>query len=150
MKKLYLAGPLFSAAEKSFNKYLKKVLSPYYDVYLPQEDGKLLVDLLKNGVEPRFAKKQIFNYDLEAIQRCDVLLIILDGRTIDEGASFELGCAYILGKECIALQTDPRRLLSSGNNPMIDCSIKKTFETVEQLLFWVTQHEENFSIAQLT
>jgi nucleoside 2-deoxyribosyltransferase len=62
---------------------------------------------------------KVFEGDLEAIRNSDVLLMILDGRAPDEGACFELGYAYSLNKVCVGLQTDVRRLLTIGNNPMI-------------------------------
>ena len=46
---LYLAGPLFSHAELVYNKKLKGKLNRYFDVYLPQEDGELLVELIQKG-----------------------------------------------------------------------------------------------------
>lgn len=134
--KMYIAAPLFSEAEKTYNYYIKNYLSRYFDIYLPQEDGYLLVDLLKQEIDPSLAKKLIFDHDIEAIESSDILLIILDGRTIDEGAAFELGYAYSLNKKCIALQTDPRRLLSTGNNPMIDCALTHIFTSVEQIVNW--------------
>ena len=135
-KKLYLAAPLFSESEKQYNRYLKDILQPYFDVYLPQEDGKLLVDLVKNGMNADEAEKIVFCNDVDAIAESDVLLILLDGRAVDEGAAFELGYAYSLGKQCIGLQTDPRRLLLTGNNPMLKCAMTSVFESTESLVSW--------------
>lgn len=137
--KLYLAGPLFSDAEKSFNQNLKKLLTPHFDVYLPQEDGGLLVDMIKKGMHPRLAVQKVFTGDIKAIKNCDMLLIILDGRTIDEGAAFELGFAYALGKPCYGLKTGPRQLLATGNNPMIDCPLECIFKSADELLSWANQ-----------
>lgn len=134
--KIYLAAPLFSDCEKDFNQKLRDLLADSFHVYLPQEDGSLLVDMVSEGVSARVAGKSIFQADLEAIRSCDILLIVLDGRTIDEGASFELGYAFALGKQCYGLQTDPRRLLTHGNNPMIEHSITRIFESVSQLGKW--------------
>jgi nucleoside 2-deoxyribosyltransferase len=36
---LYLAGPLFTEAERSFNETLRDILSEFFDVFLPQEAG---------------------------------------------------------------------------------------------------------------
>jgi len=112
-KRLYLAGPLFSLAEKQFNVKLKTLLSEYFEVYLPQEDGGLLVDMIKEGIPALDANRRVFEIDVAALEWCDCIFIILDGRTVDEGAAFELGYAYARGKECFALQTDPRRLFSN-------------------------------------
>jgi len=135
-KKMYLAAPLFSEAELKYNFYLKSILSPYFEVFLPQEDGELILNLIKNGVSNRVAANKIFNSDVKAIKRCDVILVVLDGRAIDEGAAFELGLAFALGKKCIGFQTDIRRLLPIGNNPMIDCALEITLNSVDDLLDW--------------
>src|SRR5579862_1472470 len=113
-KRLYLAGPLFSEAELEFNRNLKAALSNFFEVYLPQEDGQLLVNLLNDGVPAPVAKKSIFSHDIAAIEAAEFLLLILDGRVVDEGAAFELGVAFSLGKKCVGFQTDPRRLVPSG------------------------------------
>ena len=140
---IYIAAPLFSEAELSFNANLKVALSEFFEVYLPQEDGQLLVKLLDQGVPLNFAKKSIFTYDMAAIEKADILLIVMDGRTPDEGAAFELGAAYTLGKKCIALQTDPRRLLPSGNNPMLDCALSQTFCSRDDLMMWARAQSES-------
>ncbi len=135
-KKIYLAAPLFSEAELNYNLYLKSILNPYFEVFLPQEDGELILNLIKNGVSNQVAANKIFNSDVNAIKRCDIILVVLDGRTIDEGVAFELGLAFALGKKCIGLQTDVRRLLPIGNNPMIDCALEITLNSVDDLLDW--------------
>lgn len=141
---LYLAGPLFSDAEREFNKRLKENLERYFQVYLPQEDGDLLVDLLEAGFDKEVAINHIFSQDIDAILNADVLLIILDGRSVDEGAAFELGFAYAREKTCIGLQTDPRRLLTTGNNPMIEVPCDRIFSSKEELFGWAEEltHEK--------
>lgn len=148
-RRLYLAGPLFSQAEREFNCKLKELLVPYFDVFLPQENGGLFSNLVANGMPIREAGQKIFSTDIRAIEECEVLLIILDGRTIDEGAAFELGYAYARSKVCIGLQTDMRRLLPVGNNPMIDSPLVQVFENIESLIHWaccfLRQPERNFA-----
>lgn len=133
---IYFAAPLFSEAELSFNIRLASILEPKIDVYLPQRDGGRLVDLIAKGVTPKDAYTSIFERDVEALRECDALLIVLDGRTIDEGAAFELGLAYAMGKPCVGYQSDPRRLLPAGNNPMIACALRQVFENSEALAEW--------------
>jgi nucleoside 2-deoxyribosyltransferase len=135
-RKIYLAAPLFSVAEKRFNSELKERLRPWCDVYLPQEDGGLIADMIESGVDSTVARRRIFEMDTAAIDACDLILVVLDGRTIDEGAAFELGYAYARGKACYGLQTDVRRLLQSGNNPMIDSGLIYTFRHVEEVILW--------------
>lgn len=141
--RLYFAAPLFSDAERKFNEDLAAELRSFFDVYLPQQDGGLLVNMVAEGVDAQVAAKVVFNLDVVEVKKCSVLLIVLDGRTVDEGAAFELGHAYALGKLCVGLQTDPRRMLISGNNPMIDRALEHIFTDLSALLEWA----ESYNVA---
>ena len=134
---VYVAAPLFSAKEREWNSSLRNRLGEFCDVYLPQEDGSLLVDLVKNGMPVEEAKNAIFAGDLQAIERCDILLLVMDGRVIDEGASFELGYAYCRAKICIGLKTDVRSLLPIGDNPMIECALRGIFGDLDEISDWI-------------
>lgn len=133
---VYLAAPLFSAAELAFNLALAERIGASLDVYLPQRDGGKLVDLIAHGVERRAAYRSIFDRDIRALEAATALIIVLDGRTVDEGASFELGYAYARNKLCCGIQTDPRRLLPVGNNPMLEIPLDKIFSSVEEVGRW--------------
>lgn len=133
---LYFAAPLFSEAELTYNLKLSEVLEEFFDVYLPQRDGGKVIDLVSKGLSVDVAYKSIFDRDLNALRYADVVLILLDGRAIDEGAAFELGFAFSNGKYCVGLQTDPRRLLPLGNNPMIECALEHVFGNVGEMRSW--------------
>lgn len=139
---LYFAAPLFSAAERAFNARLERLLDPYFRVYLPQRDGGLVADMASH-MSADEAKRRVFSMDVHAIEACDVLLAVLDGRSIDEGVCWELGYAWGLGKSCFGLQTDPRRLLPHGNNPMIDGGLITIFHSEAALLDWAKVHAKN-------
>lgn len=139
---IYIAAPLFSAAEREFNKRVKQLLTPYFRVYLPQEDGGLMVNMIAAGISPQEAAQRVFVTDVYALETCDILLIVLDGRSVDEGAAFELGFAFARGKQCVALRTDPRQLLATGNNPMIESPIRQTFTSLDALLAWARKTTE--------
>ena len=142
---VYLAAPLFSSQEQLWNRTLRDRLSELCDIYLPQEDGALLMDLIAQGMSVQEAKDKIFTSDLGAIDRCNILLLVMDGRTIDEGASFELGYAYSRGKVCIGLKTDIRRLLPVGDNPMIESALRSTFSSIEDVVAWILAGKWRFS-----
>ena len=135
--RLYLASPLFSDAERRYNLDLRTTLLSVVDVHLPQEDGRLLVDLVTAGVDVDEAKRMIYVGDLAAIEASDILLLVMDGRSVDEGASFELGYARARGKVCLGLKTDPRSLLPIGDNPMIECALDARFDSRAGLLAWI-------------
>jgi nucleoside 2-deoxyribosyltransferase len=133
--RLYLAGPLFSEPERSFNATLARELERTFSVYLPQRDGCLIVDLVEEFHIPwSEAAAEVFERDIAAICNADLVIAILDGRSIDEGTAFELGYAFALRKECWGLKTDPRTLLKYGDNPMILGALKQTFATCHALL----------------
>src|SRR5689334_22846997 len=144
--KLYFAAPLFSDMERQYNKDVAERLTRYFDVFLPQEDGGLMVDLISEGASPSEAANKVFRIDIDALDNCELFLIILDGRTIDEGAAVELGYAFAKGKKCVGLQTDVRRLLPVGNNPMIGCAVTEIFQEIGELLTWA----EQFTLASIT
>ena len=77
---LYFAGPLFSEAELDYNNRVAADLEQWFDVYLPQRDGGLVTDLVGRGVDVTVAYRSIFDRDVQALQECDVCLIVLDGR----------------------------------------------------------------------
>jgi nucleoside 2-deoxyribosyltransferase len=134
---LYFAAPLFSQAELAFNERVCAELEPFFNVYLPQRDGGLIGQTVgKGGLSAENALARTFAMDIAAIDRSDVVLLVLDGRTVDEGAAFEIGYAFAKGKVCVGLQTDPRRLVPWGNNPMITGPLVNLFSTVESLVAW--------------
>ncbi|WP_146159744.1 nucleoside 2-deoxyribosyltransferase [Bradyrhizobium sp. MOS002] len=141
--RVYLAAPLFSQAEMVRNKALRDAISSFANVYLPQEDGGILLDLVRSGVPVEQAKSQIFHFDIEAIAACDVLVIVLDGRTVDEGAAFELGYAFAIGKVCVGLKTDPRMLLPIGDNPMIEVALRKICRDEQELVDWIADYDRS-------
>lgn len=135
---VYVAGPLFSAAERDWNTRVKIFLTPHANIYLPQEDGGLLIDMIAEGIPASNAMHCVFDRDIQALISCDILLLLMDGRSLDEGACFELGYAFALGKICAGLRTDSRQLLAIGNNPMIECSLSATFSTLDAVAEWIS------------
>lgn len=134
MKKIYIASPMFSEAELIFNEQLAISLEKIgLDVFLPQRSGYRLIELMET-MSAEDAKMVIFNKDFEAVKNCDIVLIVLDGRTIDEGACVELGFGYATGKLCYGLKTDPRTMINGQINPMITGCLKHTFDSVDSII----------------
>ncbi len=125
MSRIYIAGPLFSEAEKQYNRHLSKCLEDMgFETFLPQRDGYELSELLASGDSESFVMDKIFKRDISEIQRSDIVVFVMDGRVPDEGACVEIGYAYAMGKECIGLKTDPRTLMSGIDNPLILGALK--------------------------
>jgi nucleoside 2-deoxyribosyltransferase len=120
--KAYLAAPMFSEAEKTFNLTLDATFrSAGLDTYLPQRDGGEAASLVRDGHDEDTVRRRIFAADCAAIRTCDVFVFVLDGRVPDEGGCVELGMASALGKPCFGLQTDCRRFGGTdSNNLMVD------------------------------
>lgn len=144
---LYLAAPLFSDAEREFNQRISNELKPYFEVHLPQENGPIMSELLCLGLSVPDAVAKVFENDVIAIRNSEVILAVLDGRSVDEGVAFELGYAFALGKHCVALQTDLRRMASFGNNPMLTGALSDVFASIDEMVRWscsyVQQNKQN-------
>lgn len=136
-RSIYLASPLFNEREREFNASLRDRLSPDFSVFLPQEDGLLLFELIRGGIDRNEAERMVYDADVSAIHDCDVVLAVLDGAHVDEGVAFEIGYGRALGKLCVGLQTDIRRQLPTGNNPMISRSLQRVFGDVDSMVSWL-------------
>lgn len=136
--KTYLAAPLFNERERAFNAELAGMLSTHCDVFLPQRDGLLLAQLLADGIPPNVAETRIFERDRLALSECEILVAVLDGAHIDEGVAFEIGFAHARGCLCLGLQSDTRRALPSGNNPMIGRALSSIFASTHDLTSFIS------------
>src|ERR1041384_8423589 len=102
--KIYLAGPLFTLAERRFNEQLAAALRermPSLEIVLPQERAKELLSQ-PNGLQ------RVFEDCLAMIDECDRVLAILDGADADSGTCVELGYAWARKKSVIGVRTDFR------------------------------------------
>jgi nucleoside 2-deoxyribosyltransferase len=118
MKTVYLAAPLFSGAELDFNRRLRdEIKRTGFDVFLPQEDSNNIKD-------EKNRQKIIFDKNLAAIDKADILVAVVDGADVDSGTAWEIGYAYALDKPVLGLRTDFRTLGIEGTvNLMIERSI---------------------------
>lgn len=125
---------MFSQAELQYNEMVATQIEKIgYNVFLPQRSGYKFIELLKE-MSPAEARKKIFIKDYTAVQNTDILVIILDGRTIDEGACVELGIGYTLGKVCYGLKSDPRTMMNGQINPMISECLSGIYTHLNDLL----------------
>jgi nucleoside 2-deoxyribosyltransferase len=133
MMNVYLAGPLFTLAEQTFNLELARNIENI--------DSKLTLVLpqLKNKElqKSEHVTHDIFNYCVEMVNQCHLLVAILDGADADSGTCIEMGLAYAQGKPIIGVRTDFRSLEDRGLNLMVSfaCSrlIWQSMETVDDL-----------------
>jgi len=144
---IYLAGPLFSQAERDYNLKLAITLEEHgYTVFLPQRDGLGKdhfnpTSMLGMGTTEEEISQLIFTTDRDRVFKADVLLFVLDGRVPDEGACVELGMAYgqkyLLEKSTllVGLHTDWRWAFPwTKRNPLIECALDYVVDDEDELL----------------
>jgi nucleoside 2-deoxyribosyltransferase len=115
---IYLAGPLFSVAEREFNKKICEALNKeinYIKVILPQDFASTLSD--QNG----FIEKA-FEHSLKSIEKSDIIIAILDGPDVDSGTCIEIGYALAHKKIILGIRTDFRKCEDKGVNLMVSKS----------------------------
>jgi nucleoside 2-deoxyribosyltransferase len=116
--RIYLAAPLFSEAERTYNHRLAKMLEHHcFDVYLPQEKSD------KNDTCGRDSSitHRIYEDNLAAIGDADLIVAVCDGADADSGVAWEMGYAAAQGIPVVAIRTDFRRVgLSERVNLMLE------------------------------
>jgi nucleoside 2-deoxyribosyltransferase len=95
--KIYLAGPLFSTAERDFNARLAQRLRDLgHEIWLPQESEQATM-----------TPAQIFKEDVAGIDWAEVVVANMDGPDPDSGTCWECGYAYCK-KPVVVFRTDFR------------------------------------------
>jgi nucleoside 2-deoxyribosyltransferase/predicted secreted protein len=103
--RVYLAAPLFSEAERSYNAALADLLRQHlFEVYVPQETG----DDTAHRDMPEHAR--IYEQNKKALHEADLVVAVIDGADADSGTAWEMGYAAALNKPVFALRTDFRRV----------------------------------------
>ena len=96
--KIYLAGPLFTTAERDWNDGLAaRLTAGGHDVYLSQAHPA-----------PEPTGRAIFQKDLDALDRADGVVAMMDGPDPDSGTAWECGYAYARGKPVVLFRSDIR------------------------------------------
>jgi nucleoside 2-deoxyribosyltransferase len=96
--RVYLAGPLFTTAEREFNARLADGLRTRgHEVFVPQEHPA-----------PAPTGAAIFRKDLAGLDGSDVVVAIMDGPDPDSGTAWECGYAYAAGKPVVLFRSDFR------------------------------------------
>jgi nucleoside 2-deoxyribosyltransferase len=114
-KLVYVAGPLFSQAERAFLERMVDVLASVSgldangDFFLPHRDGGEL------GKGP--TRLDIFGMDLESLNNADIVVALLDGQDVDSGTCIELGYAYAKRKKIFGIITDFRSYCTDDEEP---------------------------------
>ena len=114
--KIYLAGPLFSTAERIANRELAGLIAkllPDVEIILPQDFKH------HNQYASRRWFKEVYVQCVDGIVQADMMVAILDGPCSDDGTCFEVGYAIAKGKPVIGVRTDFRESQERGMNLML-------------------------------
>ncbi len=140
--RIYLAGPLFTEAERTWLASTKEKIEA-----LGRELGKsvtviwpyeLITQHEIDALGPR-AKAEIFRRCRESLDDADLVVALLDGPQVDDGTAWEIGYfqAGRPGKATIiGVRTDFRRAGETEGslvNAMIECSCTRIVRTSDEL-----------------
>lgn len=128
--RLYLAGPLFTAAELEFNtKIAASLRARGHEVFLPQEME-----------QQNLSAKQIFASDVAGIDWSEAVVANMDGSDPDSGTCWECGYAFHK-KPVIVYRTDTRS--ESGTfgpyNMMLWCSADVVLNCIGLDVEWIAR-----------
>jgi len=127
--KIFLAAPLFSESERDFNsKVAKRLRDKGFEVWLAQESPFIHEGTFKE-------KEKIYEEDISALKKCDIVVAVLDGVEVDSGVAFEMGYATALEKPLIGLKTDHRAFSRVEDvNLMLEVPLVKLCNSVEEVI----------------
>lgn len=132
-KEIYIAGALFSIAERSYLDWLVAELArscqldSQTNFYLPHRDTNQKKDSVS-----------IYEADKAALEHANLVIAVIDGSDIDSGTSWEIGYANGIGIPVIGLRTDKR----TNVNLMISTSLTEVFVDIFDVANRVTFAKE--------
>jgi nucleoside 2-deoxyribosyltransferase len=101
-KPVYIAGPLFTPAERSLLEELAgAVEAAGFRTYLPHRDGGLAPADRRNT-------RALYDADIRALDACRAIVAVLNGTDVDSGTAFEIGYGVARGLPVLGLYDDVR------------------------------------------
>jgi nucleoside 2-deoxyribosyltransferase len=112
--RIYLAGPLFSEAERDWlDGFAQRLRSEGFDCFVPHEHFDALAEL---------TPAEVFRVDAGGVRSANVLVAWLDGPVVDDGTACEIGmfAELVAGGDpryrgIVAIVTDLRLQRRRGN-----------------------------------
>lgn len=81
--RIYLAGPLFSEAEREWlDRFAQRLRAEGFDCFVPHEHFDALAEL---------TPAEVFRVDAGGVRSANVLVAWLDGPVVDDGTACEIG-----------------------------------------------------------
>ncbi|NCA72576.1 MAG: nucleoside 2-deoxyribosyltransferase [Sphingobacteriia bacterium] len=155
MRVIYLAGPLFTEAERDWHRKTKRLLLEQasrrgepveiiwpYELITPEE----IADLGAG------ARTEIFRRCKDGLDRADLLIALLDGTQVDDGTAWEIGYFFATkaaDAKIIGIRTDFRRAGESAHaivNAMVEMACDAIVNTQAGLQEAVFAPERAFDV----
>lgn len=134
--RIYLAGPLFTTAERTFNTLLAMALrGAGHTVQVPQEYEP-------EAEDPKERNKEIFDADVEMIETSDVVVANVDGPDVDSGTAWEIGFAWAETKPIIGFRTDIRAG-GDGGDAQVNLMISEAADKIITVPVELTMAQQN-------
>lgn len=136
MKRIYFAGPLFSAAEIAYNQLFCNSLNEEgFITFLPQRECK------------NKKLEDIYPICKSGIEKADVVVAIMDGADADSGTCWECGYAVAKGIPVIIVRSDFRNSGDTrGFNAMLYYSATAVVESeTDYIVQTITQLKRLFA-----
>jgi nucleoside 2-deoxyribosyltransferase len=128
-RRVYCAGPLFNAAERSEMTQIAAVLArDGFETFVPHTDGmefsRVRAVLIDRGFDATLVgawlHRAIFALDTyQVVIGCGSLVFNMNGRVPDEGAVAEATMAYMLDKPVVIFKEDARSMIAGRDNPLV-------------------------------
>ena len=108
MDYVYIAGPLFDDHERSYLESISTIFEERgYKTFLPHRDAGVV-----KGEYTEDIKDQIFNTDIEALNKASIVVALLTGRDVDSGTAAEIGYAFAKEKTIIGIDANNVKFLN--------------------------------------
>jgi len=137
--RVYLAGPLFTVAERQFMADFRDMVNTIPGCESLWPGDLFAADAL--ALMGAQAKEHIFQGCARAIAACTMVIAVLDGAQVDDGTAWEIGYATARAMPIWGLRTDFRvagDTACSVVNCRIECSCARIFRDVPGLLAQLT------------
>ena len=141
--KIYLAGPLFTEAERDWMRKVKKELEESAESRGKQVNVVWPYEIITQSEINRLgvkAKVEIFCRCRVHLDNADIVIALLDGPQVDDGTAWEIGYFYARKspeQKIVGIRTDFRRAGESEGtvvNAMIECSCDRIVKSREELV----------------
>ena len=106
MRKIYFAGPWFDDYANKFYEEVKQIVdnNDEYVTFYPKYQSE---------TEP----KKVFDGNVRNVRDCDLMIALVERK--DTGTAWEIGMAYVLGKEIYLVVKDEESCKKSKTNLML-------------------------------